>query len=104
MVTHSTLPDAGSIPHADIDTQLPTNKEHDVLQDLAADGTLVIKVSTANTSNPPIDAELNAEFGTPASVGAGFIALLDDNGAGANVYLILSDGAGWWYEALTQAP
>jgi hypothetical protein len=59
--------------------------------------------SVANVSNPPTDAELDAEFGTPATVGAGFIAILDDAGAGANVYLVASDGTNWWYEALTKA-
>jgi hypothetical protein len=51
-----------------------------------------VTASTADTSNPPTDAELDAEFGTPATVGAGFIAILDDAGAGANVYLVASDG------------
>jgi hypothetical protein len=53
--------------------------------------------STANVSNPPTDAQLDAAFGTPAQVGAGFMATLDDNGAHANEYLVWSDGSNWWY-------
>jgi hypothetical protein len=100
---HNDLPDAGTTPHNIIDYQLPTPNEKGILQDLANDGTIKIKVSTANTSNPPTDAELDSEFGTPATVGAGYLALLDDNGGGANVYLVISDGTNWWYEALTKA-
>lgn len=51
--------------------------------------------STADVSNPPTDAELDAEFGTPATVGAGFRATIDDNGAGTNHYLVWSDGTNW---------
>lgn len=64
---------------------------------------LGIATSTADVSNPPTDAELDSAFGQPADVGAGFVAILDDAGGGANVYLVASDGAGWWYAALTQA-
>ena len=86
-----------------IDAYLPTDDEHTTLVDLARDGTIQIKTSTANVSNPPTDAELDAEFGTPADVGAGYLALLDDNGGGANVYLVASDGTHWWHVALTKA-
>jgi hypothetical protein len=60
-----------------------------------------VAISTANVSNPPTDAQLTAEFGT---VPAGFVRLLDDAGAGSNVYLVGYDGTNWWYVALTQAP
>jgi hypothetical protein len=63
----------------------------------------VLKYSTANVSNPPTDAELDTAFGTPAEVGAGFIAALNDNGAGTNFYFVGSDGANWWYVAGTKA-
>lgn len=62
-----------------------------------------VKVSTANVTNPPTDAELDAAFGTPATVGTGFIALVNDNNADANDYLVLSNGTSWWYVALTKA-
>ena len=103
MTNHADLPDAGSTPHSIIDGQLPTANEKSILQDLADDGVIKIKVSTANVSNPPTDAELDSEFGTPATVSAGYLALLDDNGGGANVYLVISDGTNWWYATLTKA-
>lgn len=59
--------------------------------------------SDDDVTNPPSDAELDTAFGTPATVGAGFVGVLDDAGAGANVWLVASDGANWWYVAMTQA-
>lgn len=110
MISHADLPDAGSHSHTTIDNklnivdaQLPTAAEKTILQNLASDGTIQIKISTANVSNPPYDEELDSAFGTPATVGAGFLALLDDAGAGSAVYLVLSDGTSWWYEQLTKA-
>lgn len=64
---------------------------------------VVTKNSTADVTNPPSDSELDTAFGTPVTVGAGFIGILDDDGAGANVYLAASDGTNWWYTALTKA-
>ena len=69
--------------------------------DLAPQPTLTI--DTTDVSNPPTDAELDAAFGTPAAVGAGFMRLLDDNDGDANVYLVTSNGTSWWYTALTKA-
>lgn len=56
---------------------------------------VVTKHSTVDVSNPPTDAELDSAFGTPAAVGAGFLAGIDDNGGGVNVYLVYSTGAVW---------
>jgi hypothetical protein len=87
----------------DTSANLPSTSEKTTLSALDSDGTIQIRYSTADVSNPPTGAELDAAFGTPADVGAGWIAILNDNGAGANVYLILSDGSNWWYVALTRA-
>jgi hypothetical protein len=103
MHLHADLPDAGSHAHSTIDAQLPTPKEKDVLVQLANDGTIQIRTSTANVSNPPTGAELDSAFGTPSTVGAGFAVLLDDNGGDANDYLVISNGTSWWYEVLTKA-
>jgi len=62
-----------------------------------------VPVYTDDVSNPPTDAELEAAIGTPAAVGVGYVALLDDNGAGNAMYLIASDGTNWWHAALTKA-
>ena len=59
--------------------------------------------SDANVSNPPTDAEIDAAFDTPANVGDGYAAFIDDNGAGANLWLVVSDGTNWWYQAFTKA-
>ena len=66
-------------------------------------GSGVLAMDTSNVSNPPTDAELDSAFGTPATVGAGFHAAVNDNGAGTNVYLVLSDGSNWWFTAMTKA-
>jgi hypothetical protein len=62
-----------------------------------------VRYSTANVSNPPTDAELDALWGQPATVGAGFKAIIDDNGADANVYYVVSSGTSWWYASMTKA-
>ena len=65
--------------------------------------TYQMPTSDANVSDPPTDAQLDAAFGTPAVVGDGYIAILDDAGAGAAVWFIASDGTNWWHGALTKA-
>ena len=55
------------------------------------------KISTANVSSPPTDAELDAAFGTPATVGASFIGAINDNDADEEWYLVLSSGSKWVY-------
>lgn len=66
-------------------------------------GGVLLKVSAANVSNPPSDADLDGIWTGPATVGNGFLALLDDAGAHTNVYLVASDGTSWWTVALTKA-
>lgn len=63
---------------------------------IKADGDITQRVHIDNVSNPPTDAELDAFFGTPATVGAGFTAYIDDQGGSANFYQITSDGTSWW--------
>jgi hypothetical protein len=60
-------------------------------------------VFTDDVSNPPTKSELDSAIGEPATVGAGYKAIVDDNGAGANVYLVVSDGTNWWHQALTKS-
>jgi len=99
---HSSLPDSGTFAHHVIDRLLPTTVEKADLKDLA-NGVLELQVSSADTANPPTDAELDAAFGTPANTGTGFLALLDDAGGDANVYLVATNGTSWWYATLTKA-
>jgi hypothetical protein len=60
-------------------------------------------VSTANTANPPTDAELDSAFGAPATLGAGFVGILNDNNGGTNEYLCWADGTNWFYATGTKA-
>lgn len=55
-----------------------------------------------NFSSPPTDAEMDAQFGTPATVGAGFTAIIDDTTPTPAVWFVVSDGTSWWAEQLTQ--
>ena len=61
------------------------------------------KVSEDNTDNPPTDAQLDTAFGEPATVGKGFIGILNDAAGGTNEYLCWSDGTSWFYATGTKA-
>jgi len=67
------------------------------------DGGLRTKVATDNVSDPPTDAELDSAFGTPATVGAGFVGVLDDNDDATDVYICYTDGSAWFYVKGTKA-
>ncbi len=70
----------------------------------ASAGGIRTKVSIADMSNPPTNAELVSAFGAAATVGAGFSAIVDDNNGHANEYFVWSDGTKYWYVAGTAAP
>lgn len=63
----------------------------------------MLQVDTTDVSNPPTDAQLDAIFGTPGTVGAGFTAIVNDAAGSTSVWLVWSDGASWWYEQGTKA-
>jgi hypothetical protein len=69
----------------------------------ATTGGIRTKISTANVDAPPTDAQLDSAFGTPGTVGAGFVGLVDDNNAHTVEYLVWSDGTKWFYAAGTEA-
>lgn len=61
-------------------------------------------LSTANvTAAAPTDAELDAAFGEPATVGAGFIGVIDDNNDETAGILAFTDGEVWFYLLGTKA-
>lgn len=62
-----------------------------------------VATSDYNVSNPPTATELSDAFGTPATVGSGFIAVLDDGGGDTATYLAVSNGASWLYTLMTKA-
>jgi len=53
---------------------------------------------TSNVSDPPTDANLDAAFGTPATLGGGFIGIVDDlgNEAAGDVWLVFTTATKWW--------
>ena len=71
--------------------------------DAAGTVELQYAADTTDVSNPPTDAEIDAIFGTPATVGSGFGRYIDDNGAGTNFYSVVSDGTNWWVFTGTKA-
>jgi hypothetical protein len=73
------------------------------INDLFITGGIIGLISTEDFSSPPTDAEIDAAFGTPATVGSGWFRFNDDNGAGTRSDLIWSDGTNWWYITGTKA-
>lgn len=64
---------------------------------------LHVQQDVSDVSDPPTDAELDSAFGTPASLGRGFIATLDDNDANTDVWLVYTSDASWFYLQGTKA-
>lgn len=64
---------------------------------LSANG-VNVKQSVADvTLAPPTIAQLNAAFGTPATLGRGFIATIDDADADAANLLVWTSDASWYF-------
>lgn len=92
-----------------------TQRDNDELRALLStkfkkhsDAVIITNRSTANVSNPPTIAQLNAAFGTAADLFDGFTAKVNDNGAGTAVYLaVISRTSGgtneWWLFTGTKA-
>lgn len=59
--------------------------------------------STANVSSPPTDAELDAAFGTPATLGRSFIGFVDDASLETDMWMVTTSDNSWWYSAMTKA-
>ena len=74
---------------------------HELERSAKTGAATLLEINITDVSNPPTDAQLDAIFGTPAQVGAGYMAIVNDAGASSNVWLVVSDGLYWWYEALT---
>ncbi len=81
-----------------------SNIENTLENTATADTFIRLERSTANVTDPPTDAELNAEFGTPVTAEDGFFAVSDDNDSDTNIRVIYTNGTSWWYSAkLTKA-
>jgi hypothetical protein len=66
-------------------------------------GGILTKQSVANVSNPPTDAELDSAFGTPATLGRGFVGLVDDNDDDTLSWICWTSDASWYYVLGTKA-
>lgn len=64
---------------------------------------LNLPVDDSNISDPPTDSELDTAFGTAATVGSGFMAIIDDSGAGTTSALVWSNGMVWFHLTGTKA-
>jgi len=51
----------------------------------------------------PTAAELTTSFGTPASVGTGFVGIVKDNDADTNCFVVVSNGTSYFYLKFTKA-
>lgn len=51
----------------------------------------------------PTAAELTTSFGTPASVGSGFVGIVKDNDADTNCFVVVSNGTSFFYLKFTKA-
>jgi hypothetical protein len=58
---------------------------------------LKVKYTEDDVAGPPTDAQLDTAFGTPATLGAGYIGILDDNSADADVYICFTNDISWWH-------
>lgn len=51
----------------------------------------------------PTAAELTTSFGTPASVGTGFVGVVKDADADTNCFVVVSNGTSYFYLKFTKA-
>jgi len=63
---------------------------------------LVIELEEQGFTNPPTAAEIEAQLGTAAAAGRGFIARVKDH-INYKIYTFFSDGSNWWYASAVQA-
>jgi len=63
----------------------------------------LLEQDVSNVSNPPTDAELDAAFDTPANLGRGFVATVDDASGDTDVWLVWTTDASWFYVKGTKA-
>jgi len=63
-------------------------------------GSIDLPTSDLDVSNPPTNAELAAQFGSPED---GYTIIIDDDGQADDVYLVTYKGGKWWIATLAQA-
>ena len=87
------------------DGELTIGDEYQVLKSTGTvpEWTSVVEQSVADVSSPPTDAELDAAFDTPANLGRGFLATVDDNSGDTDVWIVWTTDASWFYVQGTKA-
>lgn len=70
---------------------------------LEAAGWPRVQVSTDNVADPPTDTNLDTAFGAPATVGQGFVGIVDDNSGNTDCWLCWTNDTAWWYVEGTKA-
>lgn len=71
---------------------------------VATAGGVRTKMAVNNVNDTtPTAAELTTSFGTPASVGTGFVGVVKDNDADTNCYVVVSNGVSYFYLKFTKA-
>lgn len=69
---------------------------------LVTDG-INIQQSVANVSTHPTAAELTAIFGSPTTLGRGFVGSVDDNSGDTAVYVCITSDASWYWTLCTKS-
>jgi len=71
----------------------------------SANSSIKVRETTTNlaTATTPLAAELTAAFGTPASLGRGFVAIVDENDADTNCFIVWTSDASWYWTMGTKA-
>lgn len=63
-----------------------------------------LKITTGNVHDTtPTKAQITTEFGAPATVGAGFVGVINDAAGSTNFYFVASDGTEWFWTKMTKA-
>lgn len=70
---------------------------------MSAGGIKTIQAVTQVNDTTPTAAELTSAFGSPATLGRGFIGLVDDNDGDTNGYLAFTSDASWYFLKFTKA-
>jgi len=71
--------------------------------DASTNGIRTLQAVTNVNDAVPTDAELDTAFGTPATVGRGFIGTVDDADADARMFICVASDAGWYWTLMTKA-
>ena len=58
--------------------------------------------TTTDLNSPPTDAQLDARFGAPSTLGAGWWGFIEDT-TDNQYWLCWTDGTAWYFEELTKA-